>query len=42
MAIDSQGNLFITDGNNHRVQKFDLNGKFVAKCGQIRYGQGRV
>ena len=27
-AIDNEGNVYITDGGNSRVQKFDRNGKF--------------
>ena len=30
-VIDSQGFVYIVDHNNHNVQKFDSNGKFVSK-----------
>ena len=37
-AVDSQGNLYISDTGNHRVQKFDSNGTFLTKWGS--YGDG--
>ena len=33
MAIDRQGNFFVTDPGNQRVQKFDPSGKFLLKWG---------
>ncbi len=36
VALDAQGNLYVVDSNNHRVQKFDANGNFVMQWG----GQG--
>jgi DNA-binding beta-propeller fold protein YncE len=33
IAFDSSGNLFITDTNSHRIQKFDSNGNFITKWG---------
>lgn len=33
MSSDSEGNLYVTDMNNHRIQKFTSDGKFVAKWG---------
>jgi len=38
MAVDSAGNLYILDTGNHRVQKFDPDGKYLASFG--RQGQG--
>jgi sugar lactone lactonase YvrE len=38
MATDSQGNLYILDTGNHRVQKFGLDGRYLASFG--RQGQG--
>ena len=29
VAIDSLGNLYVSDTNNHRIQKFDNNGQFI-------------
>ena len=28
--IDSKGNLYVSDSNNNRVEKFDPNGKFLS------------
>src|SRR5215203_3972983 len=28
-ALKEQGNVFVTDFNNHRIQKFDGNGTFI-------------
>lgn len=38
VAIDNQGNIFVVDAGNFRVQKFDQNGKYVLTIG--REGQG--
>jgi tripartite motif-containing protein 71 len=38
VALDSQGNVYITE--NTRVQKFDSNGKFLAKWGKAGTGDG--
>jgi sugar lactone lactonase YvrE len=38
LAADSQGNVYILDSGNHRIQKFDPNGNFLASFG--RQGQG--
>jgi DNA-binding beta-propeller fold protein YncE len=31
LAVDAQGNVYVADTNNQRIQKFDANGKFLAK-----------
>jgi streptogramin lyase len=36
--LDSDGNLYVADGYNDRIQKFDSNGVFVASFGS--YGDG--
>lgn len=33
LAVDSQGNIYVADTENHRVQKFDANGKLLRKWG---------
>lgn len=33
IALDEQGNLYLSDSNNNRVQKFDSNGHFLTKWG---------
>jgi YD repeat-containing protein len=41
-AADSQGNVWILDYANNRVQKFDANGKFLAKVGASGTGNGQL
>jgi len=38
IAGDSEGNLYVLDGGNHRIQKFDRQGKYLSTTG--RRGQG--
>lgn len=38
IVFDSQGNIYILDTGNHRIQKFAPDGKFIASIG--RKGQG--
>ncbi|MGJ7919339.1 NHL repeat-containing protein [Neobacillus sp. LXY-4] len=38
LAVTSDGNIFITDSDNHRIQAFDRNGKFITSFGG--YGAG--
>jgi len=33
LALDSAGNLYVADVINHRIQKFDATGKFLAQAG---------
>ena len=33
VAVDSIGNIFVTDSGNERIQKFDKNGNFVMTFG---------
>jgi DNA-binding beta-propeller fold protein YncE len=33
MALDKDGNLYIADTDNHSIQKFDRDGKFLARWG---------
>jgi tripartite motif-containing protein 71 len=41
LAVDGQGNVYVTDGDNHRVQKFDSNGQFLTKWGLAGTGDGQ-
>ena len=34
VAVDAQGNVYVTDATNARIQKFDSNGKFLTKWGK--------
>ncbi|MCH7578067.1 MAG: TIGR03663 family protein, partial [Chloroflexi bacterium] len=40
LTIDSQGNLYVADTFNHRVQKFDPEGNFLAEVGGNGSGEG--
>lgn len=33
LAVDSSGNVYVADGDNDRVQKFNSNGTFITKWG---------
>jgi DNA-binding beta-propeller fold protein YncE len=33
LALDKDGNVYVADVENHRIQKFDKDGKFLAKFG---------
>ncbi len=41
LAVDSQGNVYVIDGNNHRVQKFDKDGNFLLSWGGLGAGDGK-
>ncbi|KPK21634.1 MAG: hypothetical protein AMJ76_02170, partial [Dehalococcoidia bacterium SM23_28_1] len=40
LTIDSDGNLYVADSGNHRVQKFDREGTFLAELGSLGEGEG--
>lgn len=40
-AIDGQGNLWVTDYGNHRIQEFSATGKFIAAYGSYGTGNGQ-
>jgi len=40
VAIDSTGNMYISDTNNHRIQILDSNGRFIRKWGGYGFGNG--
>ena len=33
IAVDTSGNVYVTDNENHRVQRFSANGEFLSKWG---------
>src|SRR5207247_9317678 len=41
VAVDGLGNVYATDPNNYRVQKFDSDGNFLAAFGSLGRGQGQ-
>jgi len=40
LSLDSLGNIYVTDGEGKRVQKFDSNGNFLSKWGNSGTGEG--
>ncbi len=34
IAVDGAGNVYVADSGNHRIQKFDPNGRFLARWGR--------
>ncbi len=40
VAVDGQGNVYVCDVKNARIQKFDSGGKFLAKSGRSGSGDG--
>ncbi len=40
VAVDSLGNVYVTDYGNHRVQKFTSAGVFLAEWGSLGSGDG--
>jgi tripartite motif-containing protein 71 len=41
IAVDSHGNVFVSDAYNFRVQKFDPNGRFLMQFGEVGEGPGQ-
>lgn len=41
LALDKDGNVYVSDSQNHRLQKFDANGLFVATVGAQGEGEGQ-
>lgn len=42
IAADSSGNVYVVDGGNNRIQKFDSDGNFLAKWGSYGTGIGQL
>ncbi|HEX7256927.1 MAG TPA: 6-bladed beta-propeller [Nitrososphaeraceae archaeon] len=40
MVFDSEDNIYVTDTNNHRIQKFTSDGEFITKWGTEGNGDG--
>jgi uncharacterized protein (TIGR03663 family) len=41
LAIDSQGNVYVADSQNHRIQKFDSEGNFLLAWGSVGSAPGQ-
>ncbi len=41
LAIDSEGNIYVADRNNERIQKFNSAGSFLAQWGSAGSGNGQ-
>lgn len=41
VAVDDNGNIYVADGNNSRIQKFDSNGNYLAQWGSYGTGNGQ-
>lgn len=41
IAVDSQGDVYVSDTGNHRVQKFDREGNFITQWGGFGNGDGQ-
>jgi len=40
VAVDAQGNIFVADLQNSRIEKFDNTGKFLLTWGKVGHGNG--
>jgi DNA-binding beta-propeller fold protein YncE len=40
LAVDTGGNVYVSDNGNHRVVKFDSSGSFIASWGSGGSGNG--
>jgi sugar lactone lactonase YvrE len=41
LTLDAAGNVWVADGRNHRIEKYDANGKFLATIGSYGTGDGQ-
>jgi DNA-binding beta-propeller fold protein YncE len=42
LAVDADGNIYVADTGNHRVQKFDSDGAFITSFGKFGTGIGEL
>lgn len=42
VTLDSSGNVYVVEGTNHRVQKFDANGNYLRSFGSYGTGDGQL
>ncbi|KAK3743513.1 hypothetical protein QZH41_015903 [Actinostola sp. cb2023] len=40
VAVDNKGHVIVSDSRNHRIQVFDINGKFLNRFGTLGTGDG--
>jgi hypothetical protein len=41
LSVDALGDVYVADGYNERIQKFDSNGNYLTQWGTLGYGQGQ-
>jgi tripartite motif-containing protein 71 len=41
VAVDSSGNVYVADTNNHRIQKFTSTGQFITEWGSYGTADGQ-
>jgi tripartite motif-containing protein 71 len=41
IAIDANGNLYVADTGNNRIEKFDTNGVYLSQFGSFGSGNGQ-
>jgi tripartite motif-containing protein 71 len=39
--VDNEGNVYVADTGNHRIQKFDANGVYITQWGTQGSGNGQ-
>ena len=41
ISVDPEGNIYVADTGNHRVQKFDARGRFIEEIGGFGWGEAQ-